>query len=387
MIINVLMPTYNDEKTIIEALESLKNQTYDNWHLTIINDGSIDNTEKVIKKYIKDNKLEDKITYIYEDNSDQLNAIKNGLNHIEYNDGLVFVLHSDDIMASNDVFEKAVSFFDNNDVDAIIADYNIMNSKSEVIDVQKVKKYSKKYSNIPLMGLWLGRNLFVDVAFWKYKIYKEKVYYNYLTWNTPFWFCHEKGLSMLNVKNVFFPFFNYRVFEENYINNEIGLLNVLNGELRTLLLILNKNDIPFYKYQFILFRLLNKLKIDYKVIYKKRRSENIYSIIKYVINKRISDNDLNKYIYYESILDFFKNYKDNEITVKGIKKEDVFLGSDVRLFNKRMLDNKLPNIYYDLFKYMKEGFSKVITDKKSYDNLVSIFKFLDIYEYVNITIK
>ncbi len=276
MIINVLMPTYNDEKTIIDALDSLKNQTYDKWHLTIVNDGSVDGTESLVKKYIKDNKLDKKITYIYQDNADQLNALKTGLNSIEDNDGLIFVLHSDDVMADNNVFKKAIEYFNKNkNIDAIISGYNIMNEKSEIVGFQKVKKYTNSFSNIPLMGLWLGRNLFVDVAFWKYKIYKEKVYYNYLTWNTPFWFCHENELSSLNVSNVDFPFFNYRVFEENYINNEIGLLNVLNGELRTLLLILNKVNIPFYKVQYLLFRISNKLHLNYRVFYSKKRAKNI----------------------------------------------------------------------------------------------------------------
>ena len=388
MIINVLMPTYNDEKTIEETLDSLKNQTYDNWHLTIINDGSVDNTEEVVKKYIKNYKLEKKISYIYEDNADQLNAIKKGLNTIEDNDGLVFVLHSDDIMDDSYVFEKAVNYFNvNPDVDAIIADYNIINEKSERIGYQKVKRYKNQFSNIALMGLWLGRNLFVDVAFWKYSIYKEKVKYNYLDWNTPFWFCHEKGVSLLNVKNVDFPFFKYRVFEENYINNEIGLLNVLNGEIRTLLLILNNISIPFYKFQYFLFRLFNKLNLNYKVIYSRKKCNNVYNILKFVINKRIEDNELSKYPYFLAVLNFFKNKTNKTVELFNIKSEDVFMGSDVRFFNKKMLNEELPEIYYKLFELMNEGFDTIVTDKKSYDNLIKILKFLDIFDYVNIKAK
>ena len=59
------MPTYNDSDSIIETLNTIKKQTYKNWILTIVNDGSNDNTEQVIKDFIESNKLEEKIKYIY----------------------------------------------------------------------------------------------------------------------------------------------------------------------------------------------------------------------------------------------------------------------------------------------------------------------------------
>lgn len=388
MKVNILMPTYNDEKTIASALDSLVNQSYDNWHLTIINDGSVDDTEKVVKSYIKKNKIENKVTYIYQTNKDQLNAIKNGLSHIEDKDSIIFTLHSDDVIDSNDVLKKAVDYFNNNSsVDAIIADYDIINEKNEIVGTQKIKKYNNKFSSIPLMGLWLGRNIYVDVAFFKYEVYKKIVYYNYLTWNTPFWFCSKDNLTMLNVKNVDFKFFKYRVFEGNYINNEVGLLSVLNGELRTELLILNKINIPFYKLQYFIFRAFNKLHLPYKVIYQNKRTKKLYDTIKFVINKRISDADLVKYPYYNAILNFFKNYQEKTIEIKEIAEDDIYFGSDARGFNKRMVNNDLPKIYYDMFSYMDAGFNKIITDKKSYDNVVSLTKFLDIYPYIDIEVK
>lgn len=389
MKINIIMPTYNDETTIKESLESLINQTYKNWHLTIVNDGSTDNTEQIITKYIEKKKLNNKITYIYQKNSDQLNAIKNGLKTIDDPNSLIHIFHSDDLINDDCVLEKVNIYFKNNpNVDAIISDYNIINEKSEIIGYQKVRKYQKKKSIIALQGLWLGRNLFVDVAFFKYNIYKKHVYENYLTWNRPFWLITDNKLDMLNVHNVDFPFFKYRVFEGNYINNEIGMLNVLNGELRTALSIFNYIDIPLYKVQYLLFRITNKLHLPYKTLYFNKRSENVYEKIKFIINKRISDNDLKKYIYFSSILSFFKNINNSRtIKIVDVKKKDVFLGSDVRLFNKKMLNKELPDIYYKLFKEMKKSFKIVETDKKSYTNLVNILKFLDIYDYVEINIK
>jgi len=389
MKINIIMPTYNDSKTIIETLDTIKKQTYNNWNLFIVNDGSVDETDNVVKNYIEKNKLEDKIIYIYQKNSDQLNAIKKGLKYIQDKDSLVYVLHSDDLLANENVFQNVIDYFNNHkEVDAIISDYEIINEKSEVVGYQKVKKYNNKESIIALQGLWLGRNLFVDVTFCKYDIYKKYVFENYLTWNRPFWLNIDDKINMLKVQNVEFPFFKYRVFEENYINNEIGLLNVLNGELRTALSIFNFIDIPMYKFQYLLFRIFNKLHLSYNPLYYKKRSEKIYDKIKFIINKRISDEEIIKYPYYNAILNFFKNI-DNDKKIKkiDIKNSDVFLGSDVRAFNKKMLNKELPKIYYDLFKKMNKGFKIIVTDKNSYNNLVKILKFLDIYDYVNIIKK
>jgi len=389
MKINIIMPTYNDSKTIIETLDTIKKQTYNNWNLFIVNDGSVDETDNVVKNYIEKNKLEDKIIYIYQKNSDQLNAIKKGLKYIQDKDSLVYVLHSDDLLANENVFQNVIDYFNNHkEVDAIISDYEIINEKSEVVGYQKVKKYNNKESIIALQGLWLGRNLFVDVTFCKYDIYKKYVFENYLTWNRPFWLNIDDKINMLKVQNVEFPFFKYRVFEENYINNEIGLLNVLNGELRTALSIFNFIDIPMYKFQYLLFRIFNKLHLSYNPLYYKKRSEKIYDKIKFIINKRISDEEIIKYPYYNAILNFFKNIdNDKKIKIIDIKNSDVFLGSDVRAFNKKMLNKELPKIYYDLFKKMNKGFKIIVTDKNSYNNLVKILKFLDIYDYVNIIKK
>ena len=389
MKINVIMPTYNDSKTITETLDTIKKQTYKDWHLIIVNDGSVDETEMVVKNYIDENKLNDKITYIYQKNSDQLNAIKNGLKHIEEKNSLVYVLHSDDLIANDKVFQNVIDFFNNNkDVDAIISDYEIINEKSEVVGYKKVKKYNNTESITALQGLWLGRNLFVDVTFCKYDIYKKYVFENYLTWNRPFWLNIDDKINMLKVQNVEFPFFKYRVFEENYINNEIGLLNVLNGELRTALSIFNFIDIPMYKFQYLLFRIFNKFHLSYSPVYYKRRSEKIYDKIKFIINKRISDEEIIKYPYYKAILNFFKNLdNDKKIKIIDIKNSDVFLGSDVRAFNKKMLNKDLPKLYYDLFKKMNKGFKTVVTNKNSYNNLVKILKFLDIYDYVDVIVK
>jgi len=52
--IDIIMPAYNCAKYIKSAIESVKKQTYQNWRLIIIDDGSTDNTAQVIQSATND---------------------------------------------------------------------------------------------------------------------------------------------------------------------------------------------------------------------------------------------------------------------------------------------------------------------------------------------
>ena len=54
--ISIIIPTYNREKTIIDSINSVLKQTYKNLELIIVDDGSTDNTKKIVSK-IKDNRI------------------------------------------------------------------------------------------------------------------------------------------------------------------------------------------------------------------------------------------------------------------------------------------------------------------------------------------
>ena len=50
-LVSIVLPVYNGEKYLAESLGSVFAQTYQNWELVIINDGSTDGTENLILKY------------------------------------------------------------------------------------------------------------------------------------------------------------------------------------------------------------------------------------------------------------------------------------------------------------------------------------------------
>ena len=91
-LISVVMPAYNAEKHISESIDSVIAQTYTNWELIIVDDGSTDGTAKIIKNY---QLTETRIKYAYQKNSKQGKA-KNKA--IELSNGqYIAFLDSDDL--------------------------------------------------------------------------------------------------------------------------------------------------------------------------------------------------------------------------------------------------------------------------------------------------
>lgn len=59
---SIIVPVYNVEKYIGDCLDSILNQTYDNFEVIVVNDGSPDNSQDIIDKYVKKDK-KNKIIY------------------------------------------------------------------------------------------------------------------------------------------------------------------------------------------------------------------------------------------------------------------------------------------------------------------------------------
>ena len=72
-LVSIIMPAYNAEKTIVESIESVLSQTYINWELIVVNDGSKDSTTAVFLA-INDERLR----LIEQENGGVANARNNG---------------------------------------------------------------------------------------------------------------------------------------------------------------------------------------------------------------------------------------------------------------------------------------------------------------------
>ena len=93
-LVSIIMPAYNAEKYIENAILSILAQTYSNWELLVVDDCSTDSTKKILKKF---SKIDSRIKPIYrEENSGKPSITKNSA--IAYVQGFyVAFLDSDDL--------------------------------------------------------------------------------------------------------------------------------------------------------------------------------------------------------------------------------------------------------------------------------------------------
>lgn len=99
----VVIPVYNVEKYLGKCLEYLFNQTYKNFDIIMVNDGSTDNTEKLILESIpKFKKQGNEILYFKKENGGAASAINVALKHIK-NYEYVLIMDGDDWIPVDDI--------------------------------------------------------------------------------------------------------------------------------------------------------------------------------------------------------------------------------------------------------------------------------------------
>lgn len=75
--ISIVIPLYNKERSIILTIESVVNQTYKNFELIVVNDGSTDNSLKVVQEYVRGLKMEDWRLKIFTQSNAGVSAARN----------------------------------------------------------------------------------------------------------------------------------------------------------------------------------------------------------------------------------------------------------------------------------------------------------------------
>lgn len=114
-LVSIIIPTYNREKKLPGAIESALSQSYPNTQIIVIDDGSIDQTAKLVKeKYPQ-------VEYYYKENGGQASARNLGLKHAK--GSIIASLDSDDIWYPN-FLQKCVDKLESNNLDFVFANWD-----------------------------------------------------------------------------------------------------------------------------------------------------------------------------------------------------------------------------------------------------------------------
>lgn len=126
--ISVIVPVYNTEKYIEKCLKSLDSQTMKDFEVVIVNDGSTDNSKKVIKDYMKNSNLD--IRYLEKENGGLASARNYGVEKAlgKY----ISFLDSDDYLDKN-LFSNLEKYMDE-DIDLIKFKMKTVDEEGNVIE-------------------------------------------------------------------------------------------------------------------------------------------------------------------------------------------------------------------------------------------------------------
>lgn len=127
--VSISIPFYNSELYLKEAINSVLNQTYQNWELLLINDGGSDRSLSIANFYaIRDNRIR-----VFSDGKNK--GLSTRLNEsIELSKGVYYIrMDADDIMFPNRI-ERQVDYLVNNpDVDVVGSSAIIIGEKNDIL--------------------------------------------------------------------------------------------------------------------------------------------------------------------------------------------------------------------------------------------------------------
>ncbi len=217
VLLSIICPAYNAEKTIGKLIESIVSQNYKNYEFIILNDGSKDKTFEVIEEYAKKYK---NIVAIDKPNTGVGDTRNEGLKIAK---GKYITFADADDWYSDDFFEKIIPEIEKEDFELLVFNAKVMNFDEYMYDLipkkykegsfitcDGVKKYLQgefchKIGNVPWNKIYLkdvitknnlkydedkksGEDLIFNVSYVtkikKYKYVDEKLYYYALNMNT-----------------------------------------------------------------------------------------------------------------------------------------------------------------------------------------------------------
>jgi len=205
---SIITVCYNSEKTISDTIESVLNQTYQNFEYIIIDGGSTDGTLEIVKKY--EPKFKGKLRWISKKDEGIYDAMNKGINLA--NGELIGIINSDDWYHYN-----SLEVLNNNYEEKVDIYYGNLYKIREIETKLYIKKINgnklhliKKIMSIPHPSCFVHKRWYKKIKFdTKYKInadykfildsYIKKARFKYVDF--PFSFMRIGGFSSISFKN------------------------------------------------------------------------------------------------------------------------------------------------------------------------------------------
>lgn len=276
---SLIIPAYNVEKYIKKCLDSVLNQTYNNYEIIIINDGSTDNTSKILESY-KSNK---KIKIINQENKGLSNARNTGVSNAK-GDYILFI-DSDDFIEKEllEILNKTI-----NDEDLVRFQIRILDETNKIIKEYKEETFNN-LNGIEAFNKLSKYNLVELAVCYAYKkdtFLKNNYKFEEKTYHEDFGLIPYIIISSKKVTSINYIGYNYLQRKNSIMNNtdyekEIKKSNDVLKHYKNLIKWSQniEGDLTIYKSfiaNSVILKSLNLKEKDYKNYIKKLKEYKVY---------------------------------------------------------------------------------------------------------------
>lgn len=142
-LVSIVMPTYNCEDFVGITLDSVINQTYQNWEVIVIDDCSTDNTAEVVREYIK---KDGRIKYHKLEKNSGAAVARNKAVDLATGKYIAF-LDSDDVWFP-DKLTKQISFMEENNYGFSCTSYTKIDAQGEYLNRTIIAQRKRDYDGV-----------------------------------------------------------------------------------------------------------------------------------------------------------------------------------------------------------------------------------------------
>jgi glycosyltransferase involved in cell wall biosynthesis len=165
--VSVVLTCYNGARWISGAIESVLAQTYGDFELVIIDDGSADDSKEIIAPYLCD----ERVRYIYQNNRGFSSAINRGIK--ESSGCLIGFIGQDDLWMPNKLELQVKYFSKRRDIDLVHSNYYFVDSEERIIRVVKATVPDSSSKQEVVKRLFLNNLLGFETVLVKRKCFDE----------------------------------------------------------------------------------------------------------------------------------------------------------------------------------------------------------------------
>lgn len=175
---SIIIPVYNAQKTLGYCLDSVLNQTYQDFEIILVNDGSKDKSQEIIEKYKR--KYPSKIKSYKQQNSGIAIARNNG---IKYSLGTYLFFIDNDDYIEKDYLQTFISAIEKEKADVVIGGYERIDIANKRVILRKdpIDDISTKYAFLAPWGRVYKKEALVkhNIKFLDFSV-GEDIYLNIL---------------------------------------------------------------------------------------------------------------------------------------------------------------------------------------------------------------